>query len=118
MEQEKVIDLTTDEIQMIQTFCQETLVSEPTNTSLVNSILGKITSVQSESQGVSPVKTDSIIEPEQVSQSLRTTSNTPDLTYMENHKTHFHDIINRKINFFQHFLKKLFPLYGKDKFVG
>jgi hypothetical protein len=109
MEQEKVIDLTTDEIQMIQSYCQETLVSETPNTSLVNSILEKITSGQSESKGVYPVTTDSIIEPKQVSQSLRTTSNTPDLTYLETHKTPFHYFINQKINFFQHFLKKLFP---------
>ncbi len=93
MEKEKVIDLTTDELQMIRTFCQKTLVLETPNTSLVNSILGKITSVQSESS-------------EKESQS-NTTSENKESNQMKTIKTKTIDIINTKTNTFLHFMKKL-----------
>lgn len=47
MEEEKVIEFTEEEISMLQSFCQDTLATEPQNAMLATSILEKLSGAES-----------------------------------------------------------------------
>ena len=96
MEKETNINLSTNEIQMIRTLCQDVLVSEPKNTELISSILHKITIVGSE-----PVKKKRGRPPKKIHEEKREEELT---THESKPKTKKH--ILPLTNFFFRLLKK------------